>query len=421
LVVFDNTPSSFNKGITVQAMGGVVLSVSVTTKEHPTLVYTGTGTLTVVADKALSTTNQFLSITADDFSLAGGVWISSGTAEIVVKTTTTSHTISLGTSGTDMAISDAELGTFATSNQMTIGDSSSGDISVGGIQDSNSDDFALLVLRATKGTRTVTFETSVSTFNKGITIRATTGVIVNADTTITSSGTIFNIGTGTVTIASSKTLSTAGQLLSITTDDFDLAGDMSTGSSFIVTKCYSPGRTVGFGSGTGSLGLTGTELQMIKSSGMVIGGANCADQVVDGVTQAHSTAIAGVLTPSIIRDDADAVFSGTSSTFHAISVQADNGVTLSSDLSTTSGNLYLDGDVENSSSADSQSYIKFTAGRTISSSHILTLEATAGDVIRLGMLTLEAGTGINLFENLLSEAADAALVINGDTGSTGRG
>jgi hypothetical protein len=51
LVTFKTTASSFNKGIVLQAMGGVVLSESVTTKNQPVLIRTGTGTLTVQSAK----------------------------------------------------------------------------------------------------------------------------------------------------------------------------------------------------------------------------------------------------------------------------------------------------------------------------------------------------------------------------------
>jgi hypothetical protein len=57
-VVFDANPTLFNKGITVQAAGGVVLSTSVTTKNLETVLWTGTGTLTMVTTMTLSTTNQ---------------------------------------------------------------------------------------------------------------------------------------------------------------------------------------------------------------------------------------------------------------------------------------------------------------------------------------------------------------------------
>ena len=55
LVTFKTTASSFNAGIVVQSLGGIIMSESVTTKNDSTDLITGTGTLTVVAGKSLST------------------------------------------------------------------------------------------------------------------------------------------------------------------------------------------------------------------------------------------------------------------------------------------------------------------------------------------------------------------------------
>lgn len=68
-VTFETGASSFNKGMTVQAVGGAIMTESVSTKNWPTTFWTGTGTLTVAASMTFSTTSQSLLITADDFDL----------------------------------------------------------------------------------------------------------------------------------------------------------------------------------------------------------------------------------------------------------------------------------------------------------------------------------------------------------------
>jgi hypothetical protein len=90
-VVFITGASAFNKGIVVQAMGGVMLSASVTTKNLQTVVFAGTGVLKSLATKNLVTTNQLLTITADDADFAATV--SSGTAAMIINTATTADTI----------------------------------------------------------------------------------------------------------------------------------------------------------------------------------------------------------------------------------------------------------------------------------------------------------------------------------------
>jgi hypothetical protein len=170
IVVFEDLSSTFNKGIVMQAVGGVVLSENVITSASPTLLWTGTGTLTITRDKSLITTNQLLSITADDFDFQSKVMVSSGSASTVVKATSVDHTISIGSTSKDMHITDAEFGSFSSELGLEIGSTTSGDIFVNGVNDSNSDDIGLILLRSTKATRAVNFVSDTSSFNKGITL-----------------------------------------------------------------------------------------------------------------------------------------------------------------------------------------------------------------------------------------------------------
>jgi hypothetical protein len=73
---------------------------------------------------------------------------------------------------------------------------------------------------------------------------------------------------------------------------------------------------------------------------------------VDGVTQLGSNTVVPLVTVLALGDDSQVIFSTASSTFHTLASQADNGVVLGVDVSSTIGSMYLDGDVENSSSED---------------------------------------------------------------------
>ena len=70
-IVFSAYASSFNKGIILQASGGVILSQSVTTIASDVVIRAGTAALRVIDKRELSTTNKFLTITADDIDLQG--------------------------------------------------------------------------------------------------------------------------------------------------------------------------------------------------------------------------------------------------------------------------------------------------------------------------------------------------------------
>ena len=122
-VIFDPGGAQFNKGIVVQAQGGVVLSGSVISKNQPSLVSAGVGTLTIVSGKTVSTTNQLLSITADDINFCaldgGGVDLNScggfdtGTSTATIECTSPGTAVAMGgSSASGMHLAGFELKKF---------------------------------------------------------------------------------------------------------------------------------------------------------------------------------------------------------------------------------------------------------------------------------------------------------------------
>ena len=99
--------------------------------------------------------------------------------------------------------------------------------------------------------------------------------------------------------------------------------------------------------------------------------------------------------------------------------QADNGVILKKDVTTTTGALYLDADVDNQNDADNK--VGFTDARTVTSKTILTLESTTGSIVPAGTLTLAAGMGIVIHNAMTGKATSKSLVINADYESHGDG
>jgi hypothetical protein len=119
-VVFLTTASKFNKGIVVQAAGGVILSESLTTQLSETVISANTGSLTIVATKTLTTSNQLLTVTADDVTLSGDS-VESGTAAMILTPLTSGSTIGVGITGNDLNIEAAELAEVDTAGGLTIG------------------------------------------------------------------------------------------------------------------------------------------------------------------------------------------------------------------------------------------------------------------------------------------------------------
>ena len=101
---------------------------------------------------------------------------------------------------------------------------------------------------------------------------------------------------------------------------------LSAGTSAIILNCASASRTVGLGAGSGQLGLTGTELQLITATGMTIGGGQCGSQTLGGISATHSNGISQMLTLLASRNDATVTFSGSDSVFNAVAAQADKAL-----------------------------------------------------------------------------------------------
>jgi hypothetical protein len=419
LVVFDQTTSVFNKGITIQTAGGVVMSASFLSKNTPTYVQTGTGTLTVATTISLISSSQLLTITADDVDFQGTSAISSGDALTLLQTFTPDLEIAVGQANKPLQLGDSELGNMITTAGVTVGDSSNGNIYVQGITDANSDTMSTLTLLAAKTNNIVVFTTAPSAFNKGIVVQTSGGIVLSSGLTTRASPTLFSAGTGTLTLASSATLSTTNQVLFLTMDDVHLnaPGTINTGTSFAHIR---PLTLMPIGLGTtmtpinSTLTIAEAEFGVFNGEGLTLGCAGINNNIkVTGLTAANSDDIVDIVTLLTTVDDSSVTFIGSASTFSAIAAQADNGIHVSSDLTSTGGSIYLDGDLDNA--YDDFNTVHFLTGVTTSAKTVLTLEATGSKLTYGGTVTLKAGTGIVLLDDLSSTVATTGiLVLNAD-------
>jgi hypothetical protein len=321
----------------------------------------GDGTLTIVSTKTVVTNNGDTTITAWDIDLPAT--LNAGTGAMTVHQSKSDGTIGLGSTAKDLYLTDAELDRITATGGLTIGSSTSGSLNVDGLTE-GTDNVGAVTLIATRATRTVNFNVNPSFFNQALTVQAMGGVTVRQSVITINGATVVNAGTGTLTVGTARTLSTTNQHLTITADNIDMTGSaaISSGTAALKMECTTGGLAVGLGSIGQSVlpfWLSGNELQRITANGMTLGGSNCGDQLVNAITSAHSGFISGIFTLIGSRDDAKVVFAFYPSTFNAVSVQADNGVLLKRDLTTTIGAIFFDGDVENSSSSDTYKYRRF--------------------------------------------------------------
>ena len=233
LATFVGAHSSFNKGIVIQAAGGVILSESFTVISQQNIIRGGSGALTIVDHFTLTSTDQILTITADDIDIQATGGISTGTAPMIIATET-GKTIGIGTVDNQMDI-EAEEFQMITSNGLTIGCVGvNKSIKVVGIKTADSNGVTNTVtLTATVDDSQITFATTASTFY-ALDARADNGIFVQAQIQTTANhlyldGDFDNSSSNLVTFAAGQTIA-AKTLLSLESNSGPQTGIQRAGA-----------------------------------------------------------------------------------------------------------------------------------------------------------------------------------------------
>lgn len=401
VVQFNTNPSSFRNGIAVRANRGISVNTAVTTNETETTFITP-GTVTVSTSVALSSSMQQLTITADNIEFQSGSAVSSSTVKLTALTP--GRTIGVGTGAGDLSLDNDELG-FITANLVTVGDSSNGQITVGGVTAGNTDQMGHLRLTAL-APNTAVVQTTDCHFGSLLTLEASENILLGGATT-SNGTTVLDAGTGTLTIATGKALSTSGSQLTITADDLDVLGPLNTGTAAVHLMTQT-GRSIVLGTGAGQMQVEASEVQQFSSGGLVVGARyRNKDIRVGAVDDTASAGIVGVVTLLALTDGSRIMFDSGASTFHTLEAMADDGLEVGVSLTTVGGSFVLDGDIDDSSTADTQNIISIADAVTLTSFGKLTLENTdaaswlpSGTMQAAGALTLRAGSGVSIMDNL---------------------
>jgi len=383
----------------------------------------GDGTLTISAYATLNTNDSSVNIRTWDLDLVGS--IDAGLGAMTLLPSKVGETIGLGgsTETGQLWITDAELSRMTSHGGLSVGSSVMGKIEIDGITISGSDTFGKLRLESLE---LAVFKTTDSIFNKGITVLVGSGIIFSATVTTSASPVLLSAGTGTVTIKSGVALSTSSQLLTIIADDFMNSageGSVSSGLSSLEIQPFSPGCTIGMGSGivpgTTQMMLDNNELSQMFSTGINIGGLRAGNQVVSNVVETATSNILGMMTLESRFNGASIKFVGASSTFAGLTVQSDNGIDVGASITATSSIMYLDGDID--TSVDSNNKIIFADQKVVRAKTFLTLQATTGSMESSGMITLIAGSGVIIWSDITGSLTGKPFVLNADFDSQGDG
>ncbi len=349
-----NTGTSNFKGLAVNASNGITLSSGVTTQGTTSFdsdtdagINIG-GDFTLAASQLLSTTNNSLSITANDVALGASSSISSGTADTTFLAAKTGRTIGLGSGAGNFSLSNTELGLITAAN-IIVGNNDNGTISVAGLTSSSTP----LTLNATGTGSAVNFTTGGSTGLGNVTINAGTGGVdfgVDFTTTgslnVNSAGAITDTGTLTVAGTSNFTTTVSGQSISIDNplNSFTDAISLNT--------------------------LGASNATLTSNNNFILGASTIGGDLL---------ATAG--------GDSSLNLSGALQTGGSTTLQADNDVTLTKDgdITTISGNIILtaDNDSDNNGSGGA---VTMDEG-TIFDAGSNTIALSADEDITLGLIT----------------------------------
>lgn len=287
----------------------------------------GTGVFVIDDGCRLDSNSNNLTITAKEVEING--WLDSAAAPTVLLNSVRGQTFGLGgstrpvvreqkqmfgsimiqTTRMDLYVSNAQLGRIR-STGLTLGSASSGMMLVDGVDETNATGVGMVTLWA--GTSTVKFINAESSFTKGLTVHALTGVDMEERVTSRGAPVLLNGGIGTVKIDKKKGIDTGGEFLTIAADNLAINGKVDTGDALVVVNCYTAGRSVGLGSDDSSqMQMTGPEMQNLHSGGLIMGG-NCGSMVVAGVKEKHSNNVRGIvrllatsLHESIIKEETE--------------------------------------------------------------------------------------------------------------------
>jgi len=313
-----------------------------------------------------NTNGNLFQVRASDVELAGG--IDAGQAAVTIQPGKPGSTLAIGGVGEArprfqqqlktekfFMMSSKEVDMHADMDEMsrvtagglTIGSSTTGNVIVESVTNETTDTMGRLTLVATARESTVTF-TKESSFQNSLTVQAGGGLIVQRNLTTHNDEVRLRSGTGALNVNRKGAIDTSGEELFIESDQMVLNGPIVTGLGATTIDCYTPGTTLGLGYGQGTLQLQGEEFQRIHSTGLSMGGQVCGNVIVNDVQAHHSAQIGGIFTLAAVREDSHIIIGDAPSSFAALVVQADNGIFISGDLSTTSdefGILTIDGDM----------------------------------------------------------------------------
>ena len=256
------------------------------------------------------------------------------------------------------------------------------------------------MITATGTAGNISFDNGASSFREGLSLYALDGIVMNQDVTtnVASSGTVYfdadtdNTGAGNFEIASTKTLDTNDNALSITAANMLLNGTIDA-TSKAITLLPSTNSTVFLGTNAGDFSLDNDELGRIVTTGqLTIGNNLVTSMTINGWTAA--VGLTGLILLVATGTSGSISFTTVASSFNgALTLHALSGVSLTVGV-TTSGVTTVDADFDDASGgAFSVTDFLTTFDTGGNALNITASDITLTDLLNAGAVTLTVSDG----------------------------
>ncbi len=399
----------------------------------------GSGDFTLGSSASITTSNDQLSITAEDVILSAGSTINVGSALVILDPGDTGTPVAVGNNANfGFDIDSAELQRI-TAGSLRIGDDETGAFNVRGVVVS---DFANI-----SGTVTLNSGDSLSFDELGggthgfttLSVIAKNGVSLSSGETdsanLSTTGTLTidadsdDNGTGDFSIPADSTVTSNNNAISIIANDISIAttGNLNAGSAS-VTLTVSDGGTVAVGNGAGAnFSIANTELQRITAASLQIGDDNSGNFTATGSATSDFANISGTVTYRTGGAFNFADLGGSTHAFTTLSVIAKSGITfstgeVSSALVSTTGMASFDADSDDNGSG---TFFIGSNGGLTSNNNAVSIVANDLNIGSSGSLNAGSGTltvsvsdggtmGLGSAQNFTLDATELARITAGD-------
>ncbi|SCA64343.1 hypothetical protein AB751O23_AZ_00040 [Chlamydiales bacterium SCGC AB-751-O23] len=206
------------------------------------------------------------------------------------------------------------------------------------------------------------------------------------------------LGSGDLSLAALKTIDTGGSAATLTASDIILEGSLTTGAAAL-NLLVSDGGTIGLGDAVKDYTLDKLELSRIISGDTQIGDASSGSITVNNVSESDSDGISGMLTLDASKDKSSIVFETVASIFNALTAKSDDGIAISVDLTTDTGDMILEGDADGNIDTAGDDIV-LSGARTLTSAGNMTLDATKGNITADSTLNLTAIDNLSINDSL---------------------